>query len=84
MLKFIVAFGVGLLLLVAAALGPSMFRPSRVSSLSATSVRVESIPKPRPRSNTVYVGGSSSRSSSWGSSSSSGRYSSGGGFSSGK
>lgn len=83
MLKFLTAFGVGLLLLVAAALGPSVFRGPRVSSLSATSVRVESIPKPRPRSSTVYVGGSS-RSSSWGSSSSSGRYSSGGGFSSGK
>ena len=83
MLKFLVAFGVGILLLVAVALGPTLFRGPRISSLSATSVRVESIPKPRPRS-TVIVGGSRSRSSSWGSSSSSGRYSSGGGFSSGK
>ena len=79
MLKFFAAFFVGIGLLGAVAAGPLVFRSTRISSLQAASVRVESIPQPRPRSSTVIIGGSSSSGSS-----SSGRYSSGGGFSSGK
>lgn len=75
MLRLGVLFLTGMGLLGGLALGPTLLAPSRLSSIEAASVRVESIPKPRPRSRGVYVGGSRR---------SSGRYSSGGGFSSGK
>ena len=58
MLKFFAAFFVGIGLLGAVAAGPLVFRSTRISSLQAASVRVESIPQPRPRSSTVIIGGS--------------------------